>query len=87
MNINKNNYFSQMKARKKRMRPATAILLCCLPPILFCLLGILWLIGTGAPLTQADAVYFGGMLEYPVAALVIVTAGAVIADIAWKRGT
>ncbi len=85
--MRKNNIFSLKKAKKRRLRPAKLILLCCLPPIFACLFGIVWLVRANAPLTGATAVYFGGMLEYPVAALAIVLAGAVIADLAWRRDT
>ena len=87
MNMRKNEYNSPQKAKKRSASPAQAILLLGLPPILLCLLGILYLIGRDAPLTLAAANYFGRMLEYPVAALMLVTAGAVIADLAWRRNT
>lgn len=87
MNMRKKEYKLHQNSKKGRYRPADAILLVCLPPILLCLVGILFLIGDGAPLTEASAAYFGGMLEYPVAALMIVTAGAVIADLTSQRDT
>ena len=66
-------------------RPARIILLCGALPTLLNLLGILHTVITHAPLTSAAADYYGGMLEYPVAALMITVVGAAIADIAYKQ--
>lgn len=87
MNMRKNEYIKGQKSKKRRLRPAEVVLSLGLPPILLCLFGILYQIEIGAPLTRAAANYFGGMLEYPVAALMLVTAGALIADLAWRHNT
>lgn len=87
MNMRKNEYKRVQKSKRRRAHPAEIILSLGLPPILFCLFGILYQIERGAPLTRAAANYFGRMLEYPAAALMLVTAGALIADLAWRRNT
>lgn len=77
--------YTTRKTKFKLSRPARIILLCGALLTLLVLLGILHTVTAHAPLTKAAAVYYGGMLEYPVAALMITVSGAAIADIAYKR--
>ena len=53
--------------------------------ILVNLFAILHTVLANAPLTHAAAIYYGGMLEYPVAALMLTIGGAVLADIVHKK--
>ena len=80
--MRKNEYKIQKSIRLSR--PARIILLCGAGLTLLSLLGILHTVIANAPLTRAAAIYYGGMLEYPLAALMLTTAGAVLADIAYK---
>ncbi|MBR2010443.1 MAG: hypothetical protein IKA06_01675 [Clostridia bacterium] len=73
------------KTKFNLSRPARIILLCGALLTLLNLLGILHTVMAHAPLTEAAAVYYGGMLEYPIAALMITIGGAALADIAYKR--
>ena len=78
----------EYKTRKHRLslsRPARIILSCGAVLILFNLLVILHTVLTDAPFTHAAAIYYGGMLEYPVAALMLTIGGAVLADVAYKK--
>ena len=84
MNMRKNEYRTK-KVKLQISRPARIILLCGALPTLLNLLGILHTVIRHAPLTSAAAVYYGGMLEYPVAALMITIAAAAVADIAYKQ--
>ena len=77
--------YNTRKTKFNPSRPARIILLCGALLTLLVLLGILHTVTAHAPLTQAAAVYYGGMLEYPLAALMITVCGAAIADIAYKR--
>ncbi len=83
LNMRKNEY--KCKKSTALSRPAHVILWCGAALTLLSLLGILHTVLTHAPLTRAAAIYYGGMLEYPVAALMLTVAGAVLADIAYKR--
>lgn len=65
-------------------RPARVILWCGAVLTLLTLLGILHTVLTNAPLTRAAAHYYGGMLEYPMAALMLTVGGAALADLAYK---
>lgn len=84
MNMRKNGC-KKSAAKRFLSPPALLILQCGLPVILLSLLGISFFISENAPLTKAAAVYVGGMLEYPVAALMILTVGAILADIAYRQ--
>lgn len=77
--------YNLYKTKFHLSRPARIILLCGALLTLLALLGILHTVTAHAPLTKAAAVYYGGMLEYPIAALMITVSGAAIADIAYKR--
>ncbi len=79
MNMRKNGYKNLHPSR-----PANIILQIGATLTLFCLVGVLHIALQSAPLTRAAAIYYGGMLEYPVAALMLTVAGAVLADIAYK---
>ena len=84
MNMRKKEY----KIKKKPLslsRPACIILAIGAHLTLLTLLGILHTVLENAPLTRAAAIYYGGMLEYPLAALMITVGGAALADIAYKR--
>lgn len=83
MNMRKKEYHPQ-KTKFNPSRPARIILLCGALLILLVLLGILHTVTAHAPLTKAAAVYYGGMLEYPFAALMITVSGAALADVAYK---
>ena len=80
--MRKNEY----KAKKNGTlsRPSRIILWCGAALTLLALLGILHTVSASAPLTRAAAVYYGGMLEYPMAALMLTVGGAVLADLAYK---
>ena len=66
-------------------KPARIILWCGSPPILLSLLRLLWEVLARGEFTVNTARYFGGMLEFPLAALMLVTGGALLADVAAKR--
>ena len=80
--MRKNEY--KIKKRLLLSRPAQIILRCGAALTLLNLIAILHTVLANAPLTRAAAYYYGGMLEYPVAALMLTIAGAVLADIAYK---
>ncbi|MBQ9802650.1 MAG: hypothetical protein IJW51_06230 [Clostridia bacterium] len=71
--------------KSRPIDPVRVLLLCTLPPIVLCLLGILYLVEQNAPLTHAAAVYYGSMLEYPMAALMISAVSVTVADLARRR--
>ena len=77
--------YTSKKETFKLSRPAYLILLGGALLTLLNLFGILHTVTAHAPLTQAAAVYYGGMLEYPIAALMITVSTAAIADIAYKK--
>ena len=58
--------------------PALLFLRCGLPLVFACLLGIMATLFAAGPLTEAQAAYIGGMLEYPAAALTLLGAGAAL---------
>ena len=78
----------EYKIRKPQLsisRPARIILSCGAVLILLNLLAILHTVLANAPLTHAAAIYYGGMLEYPLAALMLTVGGAALTDIAYKK--
>lgn len=79
MNMKKN------ECKRRRTDPVRVLLLCTLPPIVLCLLGILYLVEQHAPLTRAAAAYYGSMLEYPMAALMISAVSVTLADLVRRR--
>lgn len=66
-------------------KPARIILAAGLPPIFLCVLGIWAAVAARGSFAAGTARYFAGMLEYPLAALVVITGGALLADAAAKR--
>lgn len=66
--------------KKRRISPADAILFACVPLILLCLLGIIAELAVQPRLSAGAAAYYGGMLEYPIAALALLTGGVLLAE-------
>lgn len=84
----------QMNMRKKvykkallraRKAPATLLLWVSAPLILLSSLVLLHTIETSAPLTTARAAYLGGLVEYPAAAAMILTAGLALLHLAKRK--
>lgn len=80
MNMRKKEYTNVIKHIKKA--PVTLLLWVSAPLIILSLLTLLHTVEYRAPLTEARANYLGGLLEYPVAALMILTAGLAILHLA-----
>ena len=76
MNMRKKAYTSVIKRIKKA--PVTLLLWVSAPLIILSLLTLLHTVEYKAPLTAARANYLGGLLEYPVAAVMILTAGLLL---------
>ena len=77
--------FKRGARHAKRCRPAAKLLFGCALPILLCLSFILDAIRQAAPLTSAEAVYYGKMLEFPLATLVLVTLSALLAELGLRQ--
>lgn len=58
--------------------PALLFLRCGLPIVFCSLIGIMAVIFEAGPMTEAQAAYIGGMLEYPAAALMLLGVGAAL---------
>jgi len=84
MNMRKKE-FRIRKSQLSPSRPARIILSCGAVLILLNLFAILHTVLAHAPLTRAAAIYYGGMLEYPLAALMLTVGSAVLTDIAYKK--
>ena len=76
MNMRKKASIKAIKRIKKS--PVTLLLWVSAPLIILSSLVLLHTAEQSAPLTAARANYLGGLAEYPVAALMILTAGVVL---------
>ena len=74
--MRKKEYSKPLKRIQKS--PVTCLLWLGAPLILFSLLVLLHSIETSTPLTAARANYLGKLLEYPVAATMVLTVGGVL---------
>ena len=73
------------KESGKNVHPARVIAAVGYLPILVTALYILFTIPEKGVLTPAAAAYYGGMLEYPLAALAVLCGGALLAEAAVRR--
>lgn len=84
--ILKKNICMNMNKRKKNIHkkhpvsPADRILFLCAPLILLCLFGVIAELVAHPQLSAGSAAYYGGMLEYPIAALALLTGGIFLAE-------
>lgn len=79
-------FTSKKEAERMRCRcAATKLLFGGALPILLCLSFILDAVRQAAPLTSAEAVYYGKMLEFPLATLILVTLSALLADLGMRQ--
>ena len=83
MNMRKKVYTSVIKHIKKA--PVTLLLWVSAPLIILSLLTLLHTVEYKAPLTEARANYLGGLLEYPVAAVMILTAGLLLLHLTKRK--
>lgn len=83
MNMRKKEYTKAIKRIKKA--PLTLLLWVSAPLILLSLLTLLHSIGQASPLTVARAAYLGKLLEYPVAAVMILTVGLALIHLTTRQ--
>jgi len=81
MIMRKNEYHKQKKGLPSLARATRRMLCFGLPPIYAAVLGILISVGRATPMTEANALYHIEMLEYPLAALVLLTFGALLSEL------
>ena len=90
--IPKKNIFMHMKQSRKiihkktKLTPANRIFSLCFPLILLCLFGVIAELSAQKELSAGAAAYYGGMMEYPIAALALLTAGMYLAERVSKKG-
>lgn len=71
--------------RKVKITPANRIFSLCFPLILLCLFGVIAELSEQKELSAGAAAYYGGMMEYPTAALALLTAGVYLAELVAKK--
>ena len=71
--------------RKVKITPANRIFSLCFPLILLCLFGVIAELSAQKELSAGAAAYYRGMMEYPTAALALLTAGVYLAELVTKR--
>lgn len=86
MNMRKNSGLLHKKRRFRLSAPAVRIFALGFLPIFASLLRLLREIRAAGTLTEGTAAYYGKMLEYPVAALMLLTGGCLLADYIAKKG-
>lgn len=72
--------------RKYRVTPAQKIFFLCFPLIFLCLWMIFFEVSRQAQFSAGTAAYYGKMMEYPIAALALLTAGVYLAERIYKAG-
>ena len=83
MNMRKKEY--RKATRLIKAAPATLLLWVGAPPIILSLLTLLHNAEHAAPLTAARATYLGRLVEYPVAAVMILTAGLALLSLTQRK--
>ena len=71
--------------KKSSLSPADRIFSLCFPLILLCLFGVIAELSAQTELSAGAAAYYGGMMEYPIAALALMTAGVYLAELVTKN--
>lgn len=69
-----------MLHQKHTISPADRILSLCAPLILLCLFGVIAELAAHPQLSAGAAAYYLGMLEYPIAAVALLTGGVLLAE-------
>ena len=80
------NEYSTSAVKKGLSRACLLVLQHGMALITLSLVGIAYLLLSEGTLTYADAAYYGGMIEYALAAIALLTAGAYLLEYVARKG-